>query len=450
MPTAFLMDQDVETIAKIMEVDYLGLVHVAKVVLPGMLERGRGDLINFASIVGWGPTMHFGAYSAAKFAVVAFTEVLYHETRGRGVRIIAVCPPPVATPLLEQATSGPRLLALGKPIPPGRVLDAIERGPGPWQALLLPDPPEQDRPAPPATGPRIGVGGGAPDRGPLSPPEEGHMIEPTDAGVEPPIVLERRDGIATLTLNRPASRNALTAALFLDLERLLLEIEADDAIRVVVLRGAGRGFSAGADLKPLSREERRRTERPSFPGDRGGDILERGNRCIRRLRRLPKPVLGSLHGDAVGIGCSLALATDLRIASDSTRLGVVFSRIGLGPDGGASYFLAHLVGTAKALELLYLGDRIDASEALRLGLVNRVVPEDDLAHATADWADRLAAGPPLAYRAAKAAVLEGRGLPLDRALELEARLQREVGRSEDVREGVQAFLEKRMPAFRGR
>jgi NAD(P)-dependent dehydrogenase (short-subunit alcohol dehydrogenase family) len=127
MPTGLLMEQDTETILRIMEIDYNGVVHVAKAVLPGMLERGRGDLINFASIAGWGPTLHFGAYNAAKFAVVAFSEVLHHENRDKGVRIIAVCPPPVATPLLEQATSKPKVLEVGKPIPPGLVLDAIER-----------------------------------------------------------------------------------------------------------------------------------------------------------------------------------------------------------------------------------------------------------------------------------------------------------------------------------
>jgi NAD(P)-dependent dehydrogenase (short-subunit alcohol dehydrogenase family) len=113
MPTAPLMEQDTETIVRIMDVDYNGVVHVAKAILPGMFERGRGDLINFASIAGWGPTLHFGAYNAAKFAVVAFSEVLYHENRGKGVRIIAVCPPPVATPLLEQATSKPKVLEVG-------------------------------------------------------------------------------------------------------------------------------------------------------------------------------------------------------------------------------------------------------------------------------------------------------------------------------------------------
>ncbi len=139
MPTGLLMEQDTETILRIMEIDYNGVVHVAKAILPGMLERGRGDLINFASIAGWGPALHFGAYNAAKFAVVAFSEVLHHENRGSGVRIIAVCPPPVDTPLLDQATSKPKVLETGKPIPPGAVLDAIERDLARGRAFCFPN-----------------------------------------------------------------------------------------------------------------------------------------------------------------------------------------------------------------------------------------------------------------------------------------------------------------------
>ncbi len=266
----------------------------------------------------------------------------------------------------------------------------------------------------------------------------------------PALLFESQGGVATLTLNRPAARNALTSGLFLEMERMLLEVEADDAVRAVVLTGAGRCFSAGADLKPVSKEERRRSEASSFPGDPGGDILDRGNRCIRRLRRLPKPVLGSIGGDAVGIGCSLALATDLRIASENARFGVVFSRIGLGPDGGASTLLRELVGTAKALELLFLGDLIDADEARRLGLVNRLVATDALADATSELAERLAAGPTLAYGFAKEAVYEGASLAFDSLLDLEARNQKIAGRSHDVREGIRAFRERRKPEFRGR
>jgi 2-(1,2-epoxy-1,2-dihydrophenyl)acetyl-CoA isomerase len=267
---------------------------------------------------------------------------------------------------------------------------------------------------------------------------------------EDALLFEKRGGVATLTLNRPAARNALTQAMFLDMERMLLEIAGDPDVRVVVLTGAGRGFSAGADLKPVSKEERRRTEAPSFPGDAGGDILDRGNRCILRLRALAKPVVGCIHGDAVGIGCSLALATDLRIASDTARLGVVFSRIGLGPDGGASHLLRELVGTAKALELLFTGDIIDASEALRLGLVNRVVAAEELADTTRELAERLAQGPTLAYGFAKAAVYESAHLPFGSLLDLEARNQRVAGRSHDVQEGIRSFLERRKPEFRGR
>jgi 2-(1,2-epoxy-1,2-dihydrophenyl)acetyl-CoA isomerase len=269
-------------------------------------------------------------------------------------------------------------------------------------------------------------------------------------GAEEALLFEKRGGVATLTLNRPEARNALTPAMFLDLERLLLEIERDDEVRAVVLTGMGRGFSAGADLMPVSKEERRRTEAPSFPGDAGGDILARGNRCILRLRRLCKPVLGSINGDAVGIGCSLALATDLRIASDTARFGVVFSRIGLGPDGGASQLLRELVGTAKALELLFTGDLVDATEALRLGLVNRVVSQDALAGATAELAERLAHGPTLAFGFAKEAVYAGANLPFESLLDLEARNQKIASRSHDAHEGIRAFRERRTPDFRGR
>jgi 2-(1,2-epoxy-1,2-dihydrophenyl)acetyl-CoA isomerase len=270
------------------------------------------------------------------------------------------------------------------------------------------------------------------------------MTEQRENNTESTLLFGRQNGVATLTLNRPDTRNALTNSCFLEMERMLLEVEADDAVRVLVLTGAGRGFSAGADLMPVSKEERRRTEASSFPGDSGGDILDRGNRCILRLRQLKKPVLGSINGDAVGIGCSLALATDLRIASEAARFGVVFSRIGLGPDGGASTLLRELVGTAKALELLFL-----ATEALRLGLVNRVVAPNELADATSVLAERLAHGATLAYGFAKQAVYEGANLGFDSLLALEARNQKIAGRSDDVREGIRAFREKRKPEFRG-
>ena len=276
------------------------------------------------------------------------------------------------------------------------------------------------------------------------------MAESSESESQAALLFEKRDGVAMLTLNRPATRNALTSGMFLDMERALLEVEADDDVRVVVITGAGRGFCSGADLNPASKEERRQLQASNFPGDRGGDILDRSSRCILRLRNLSKPVVGSINGDAVGIGCSLALATDLRIASDTARLGVVFSRLGLGPDGGASHTLTNLVGSAKALELLFLGDLVDAHEALRLGLVNRVVSADQLESATSELADRLSNGPTLAYGFAKAAVYQSAHLSLESLLDLECRNQRVAQRSSDLKEGILASLEKRKPKFRGR
>lgn len=139
MPTGFLLDQDTETIRRVMDINYGGIVNVTCAVLPGMLERGSGDVVNFASIAGWSPTLHFGAYNASKFAVVAYSEVLFHENRGKGVRICCVCPPPVKTPLLEQAKSKPKMLEqAGKPIAPDQVLDAIESGLEKGQLFVFP------------------------------------------------------------------------------------------------------------------------------------------------------------------------------------------------------------------------------------------------------------------------------------------------------------------------
>lgn len=139
MPTDRLLDQDAELVNRIMAINYGGTVNVTYAVLPGMIARGRGDLVNFASVAGWLPTLHFGAYNASKFAVVAFTEVLAHENRGRGVRFACVCPPPVATPLLDQAKSQPKILATVPPIRPEAVLDAIERGLDGGKLMVFPD-----------------------------------------------------------------------------------------------------------------------------------------------------------------------------------------------------------------------------------------------------------------------------------------------------------------------
>src|SRR5437763_16492562 len=259
------------------------------------------------------------------------------------------------------------------------------------------------------------------------------------------VLYGRHDGIATLTLNRPETLNAMNEAMMGDIERILIELEADTAVRAVVLTGAGRAFSSGGDQK-------RSGESPPsfFEGDPGGAVIERLNRCVLRLQRLAKPVIGSINGVAVGAGCNIALATDLRIAADTARFGEVFARVGLVPDGGGTYFLPRLVGTAKAMELILLADIIDAQEALRIGLVNWVVPANTLTEETQKLVQRLAEGPTLAYGLAKTGLYQGLTMSLEDTLNMEARNQAMAARSQDRAEGAAAFREKRQPRFSGR
>jgi 2-(1,2-epoxy-1,2-dihydrophenyl)acetyl-CoA isomerase len=262
-----------------------------------------------------------------------------------------------------------------------------------------------------------------------------------------PVLYDRRDSIATLTLNRPETLNAMNEEMLAEFERLLCHIDADAEVRAVVLTGAGDGFSSGGDQK---RDRGSEGQEKFFDGDLGGTVIERLNRCVLRLQQLPKPVVGSINGVAVGAGCNLALATDLRIASETARFGEVFSRVGLVPDCGGTYFLPRLVGTAKALELIMLADIIEAPEAHRLGLVNWVVPADQLPAETHRLAARLAEGPTLAYGLAKTGVYQSLEMTLEDVLKMEARNQAIAGRSQDRMEGVAAFREKRQPHFLGR
>ena len=256
----------------------------------------------------------------------------------------------------------------------------------------------------------------------------------------------RHDGIATLTLNRPETLNAMNEPMMGEIERILIELEADAAVRVVVLTGSGRAFSSGGDQKRALGEGQ-----PSyFEGDLGGALIERLNRCILRMQRLAKPIVGSINGVAAGAGLNIALATDLRIAADTARFGEVFARVGLVPDGGGTYFLPRLVGTAKAMEMILLADIIDAQEALRIGLVNRVVPADQLENETLKLAERLADGPTVAYGLAKTGLYQGLRMSLEDVLNMEARNQAIAARTPDRTEGVAAFREKRPPRFTGR
>ncbi|WP_242823204.1 enoyl-CoA hydratase/isomerase family protein [Thermaerobacter subterraneus] len=255
------------------------------------------------------------------------------------------------------------------------------------------------------------------------------------------ILAEREGGVLTLTLNRPEVLNAFNRTMTSELLDALRRAERDPGVRCVVITGAGRAFSAGEDLK--SRQE---------GGEKSfiASLRERYNPLIWKIRTMEKPVLAAVNGVAAGAGLGLALACDLRLASEQARFGQVFVKVGLAPDSGTSLFLLQLVGPARAAEMAFFGDLVPAGEALRMGLVNRVVPHEELAEATRQWAQRLAAGATRAIGLAKRAFNFAAGARLAEVLEYEAYLQEIAGHTADHAEGVQAFLEKREPRFQGR
>jgi 2-(1,2-epoxy-1,2-dihydrophenyl)acetyl-CoA isomerase len=246
--------------------------------------------------------------------------------------------------------------------------------------------------------------------------------------------------VATLTLDRPGALNALTVPVKVALREALESIAGDRAVRAVILTGAGRAFCAGQDLAE-------RDEPDAAPLD--VEVRERYNPIIRALRSMGQPVIAAVNGVAAGAGASLAFASDLRIAAEEARFVLAFGRIGLVPDSGATWFLPRLVGPAKAAELALVGDAVDAAEALRLGLVSRVVPGDQLMTEARALADRLAEGAPLALSLTKGALERSLTVDLDEALEGEAKLQGIAGASADHDEGLAAFREKRQPRFTG-
>lgn len=261
-----------------------------------------------------------------------------------------------------------------------------------------------------------------------------------------PVVLRSQAGaVRSLHLNRPEKLNAFNDEMC---AALIAEVEAaaaDPAVRAIVVAGTGRGFSSGQDLEAFLRAG----------GGNGGmsvgeHLKSSYNRLVTRIRALDKPVIAAVNGVAAGVGLSIALCCDVRVAADDAVLTLGFAKIGLVPDGGASYMLPLLAGFGRGLELAWTCDRIDAHEALRLGLVNRVVPAADFAAQTATYAARFAEISPSALALTKRAFNEAIMPGFERWLEREADFQNEAAAGPDLLEGVQAFVQKRKPAFAAR
>jgi 2-(1,2-epoxy-1,2-dihydrophenyl)acetyl-CoA isomerase len=254
------------------------------------------------------------------------------------------------------------------------------------------------------------------------------------------ITYEKAQGVATITLNRPQSLNAFVPQMNQEVLAALKDGERDQEVRCCMITGAGRAFCAGQDLKSRTPEQK---------GSLGASLREKYNPLIRQIRQMEKVVVAAVNGVAAGAGCNLALACDLRVASEEAKFIQSFVRVGLAPDSGGSFILPRLVGLSKAMELLLLGDTVDAQEALRIGLVARVFSATDFDRAAREMAERIAAAPRgigLIKRAANHANLPS----LESDLEYEAQLQEIAGRSSDYDEGVRAFLEKRAPVFTGK
>ena len=257
------------------------------------------------------------------------------------------------------------------------------------------------------------------------------------------LLVDRADGIVTVTMNRPERRNAANGTMWRELGEVFEDVATDRAVRVMVLTGAGGAFCSGADLSD-----------PSDVAGRPGDPYLVQMRALAdlalRLHRIPKPTIAKVGGVAAGAGMSMALGCDLVVASTSARFSQIFAKRGLSVDFGASWLLPRLIGLHRAKELAFFADILSAEEAAEFGLVNRVVPDDELDGFTDGWARRLAEGPTLALSMTKSLLNASSGLSMEHALEEESRSQAVNFGTDDTREALRAFVEKRSPRFEGR
>jgi 2-(1,2-epoxy-1,2-dihydrophenyl)acetyl-CoA isomerase len=256
------------------------------------------------------------------------------------------------------------------------------------------------------------------------------------------ITLIKEDGCAWLTLNRPDKLNALVGNAREEILAALDDAAQDDDVRVICITGAGKGFCAGGDINYMS-ELRAANNVDAFK-----KLLESGRRVVTKIRAIEKPIIAMINGVAAGAGLNLALACDMRIAAETAKFSQAFMKIGLHPDWGGTFFLPRLIGSARAAELIFTGDLIDAQEALRIGLINRVAPVDQLQNATRELIAKLSRRPRRAMALAKRAIYRGLESDLAAMLDYETEAQLACFQSEDAAEGIGAFLQRREPEFK--